>query len=51
MDWLVRVRIIGGMVGSRLVVVYVGEVGRANMLYLCLIPLLVMIVIGIWLTI
>jgi len=38
--------IIGGIVGSTLVVGYVGEVGRSTLLYICLIPLAVMVTIG-----
>ena len=38
--------IIGGIVGSTLVASYVGEFGRSTLLYICLIPLGVMILIG-----
>jgi AAA family ATP:ADP antiporter len=38
--------IIGGIVGSTVVAGYVNELGRPTLLYLCLIPLAVMIVIG-----
>ncbi|NBC04773.1 MAG: MFS transporter [Bacteroidetes bacterium] len=38
--------IIGGIVGSTIVVGYVSELGRPTLLYICLIPLAVMIAIG-----
>ncbi len=38
--------IIGGIVGSTVVVGYVNELGRPTLLYLCLIPLAIMIAIG-----
>lgn len=38
--------IIGGIVGSTLVASFVGELGRATLLYICLIPLAVMVAIG-----
>ncbi|MDZ7659016.1 NTP/NDP exchange transporter [Fodinibius sp.] len=38
--------IIGGIVGSTVVVGYVNQLGRPTLLYLCLIPLAVMIAIG-----
>ncbi|MDZ7682726.1 MAG: hypothetical protein U5J63_13685 [Fodinibius sp.] len=38
--------IIGGIVGSTVVAGYVNQLGRPTLLYLCLIPLAVMIAIG-----
>lgn len=38
--------IIGGIVGSTIVAGYVGEWGRSTLLYVCLIPLAIMIAIG-----